>query len=726
MSSEQVKPATAPAPVRPPMPVPSQQTAITPAEIFRILQTRMWMIIGITILFCVIFVGLFFVLRKTSPEYTSEAYVVCRMPSSVGAWGVTQMLPRKEIIAMETAQTSAVLNSDAFIGSVLANRRNIQNSDWAAKLPADKKQALMKKSFSASPIRDTSYVKLSFRARTAETAQLVLNEILEQFNRNMETQANSSLDNTLTSLRNSETNLVTKLNDIKSSMKTLAGGDGIPPGWRVGGSTVVNNEILLYNEEMIRLNAVISQLEKERDLLQQQQQETGTLDQVAIAMESDPVIVGLKNQIMAMEQELARLMGSFGEKHREVTELKDRINAAERQLSAHEEKLKDSYSSQAINNILRDLQVYNTQLEESTLAYNSAAATQRQLDQDAILYQDLMREADTLTQQLTEVKKKIDEVTVQKNSQDNIKAYVEQSANMPTDISFPTLPMFAIGGFMLGLMTGGGLAFLFELLNDTVRTPTDVRRYLNVPLLGLIPEYEDDDVDDLAKIMLTRPTCITSEFIRQTRTNLMFSGPAENLKTILITSCQAESGKTTMASCLAISLAQQNKKVLLIDANFYRPAIHKLYPGGSPEGLSNYLIAQKDIADIVHKTEVDNLSVVYSGPKPPNPTGLFSNERMAELLSTQRELYDYVIIDGPPSLVVLDAKVISSQVDGTIPVVLAEEDSRGMVSRMIRELKQMKTEIIGVLLNGVVSRKGGYFKKAFKTYHDYVEGSANK
>ena len=726
MSSEQVKPATAPVPMRPPMSMQSQQTAITPAEIFRILQTRMWMIISITIVFCMIFVGLFFVLRKMAPEYTSEAYVECRMPSSVGAWGVTQMLPRKEIIAMETAQVSALFNSDAFIASVLANRRNIQSSSWADKIPADKKQSLLKKSFSASPIRDTAYVKLSFNASTPDDAEMVLNEILEQFNRNMETQANSSLDNTLTSLRSTETALETKFNEIKANMRSLTGKNNIPPGWRGGGTTVVNNEILLYNEEMIRLEAVINQLNNERDLLLQQQEETGTLEQVAIAMESDPVVVGLRNQIMAMEQELARLMGRFGEKHREVTELNDRISAAKSQLAAHEEKLTASYSSQAINNVLRDIQVYSNQLEESTRAYNLAATQQRELDQDAILYQELIRDADTISDQLTEVKKKIDDVMVQKKSQDNIRAFVQQTANKPNEISFPKLPMFVVGGIVLGFMTGGGLAFLFELLNDTVRTPTDIRRYLNVPMLGLIPEYEEDDVDDLPKIMLTRPTCITSEFIRQTRTNLMFSGPAEKLKTILVTSCQAESGKTTIASCLAISLAQQNKKVLLVDANFYRPAIHKLYPGGSPEGLSNYLIAHKEIGDIVHKTEVENLSVIYSGPKPPNPTGLFSSERMTELLKTQREVYDYVIIDGPPSLVVLDAKVISSKVDGTIPVVLAEEDSRGMVSRMIRELSQMKAEIIGVLLNGVVTRKGGYFKKAFKTYHDYVEGSNNK
>ena len=726
MSSEQAKPPVSPMPMRPPMAMQSQQSAITPADIFRILQTRMWMIIWITIAFCVFFVGLFLVLQKTSPEYTSEAYMECRMASSIGAWGVSQMLPRKEIIAMRTQEVSAQLNSDAFIGTVLANRREVQESDWASKIPADRRERELKDSFSASPIRDTAYVKLSFKASTPDEAQKILNEILIQYENNLESSATSALDRTLKSLNDSEVGLKSELAKVNSNLETLTGNNTIPPGWRGGGQTVVNNEIRIYNEEIIRLNSVLNQLKQEKELLLLQKNETGTLEQVAIAMESDPVIVGLNNQILGMKQELARLMGQFGEKHPEVAELSDRISAAEGQLMAHQEKLTASYTNQAISNIDRDIQVYSTQLEESVKAYEVAEEQQRMLDQKAIQYQDLLRDSEMLSQRLADVQKKIADVKVQKNSQENIDAIVNQRANKPIEISFPKLPMFVFGGFILGLMSGGGLAFLLELLNDTVRTPTDVRRYLNVPLLGLVPEYEDDDVDDLPKIMLTRPSCITSEFIRQTRTNLLFSAPAEELKTILITSCQAESGKTTMASCLSISLAQEGKKILLIDANFYRPELQKLYPGGSPEGLSNYLIAQKDFDEVVHKTDVENLSVMYSGPKPPNPTALFSGERMRDLLSVQREKYDYIIIDGPPSLVVLDAKVISSLVDGTIPVVLAEEDSRGMVSRMIRELKYMKAEIIGVLLNGVVSRKGGYFKKAFKTYHDYVEVSENK
>ena len=724
MSSDQNSQNSAAAVSRPPvMQMAQQQTAVTPAEIMRILLSRMWMIIGFTLGFTFIFVGLFFLLRSTSPEFTSEAYVEARMQASVGLWGVREMLPRKEILAMETAGVSAILNSETFLSDVL-KRREVQSSKWAQKRMPDKRVEELKKCFSATPIRDTSYVKLVFKAGSAGDAQNVLNEILGQFESNIRDDAVGSLQNMRVSLENSKKKLENDQLEIKNSITSLTAGETVPPGWQGGGQTVVSQKMQILSEEMVRLEAVIGQLEMEHQQLMTQQQEQGGLEQVTLLLEQDPVMLGLRNQIMSLEQLEAQKLGRYGEKHPEVVDIRDAIQSAKYQLQDRQDKMASNYTNQLINDNAREIQLRKEQLKETRKNYNLAAEQQRELDRQVITYAEYVRKGETIAQQLAETQKSIDEIQIQVSSQDNVRAIVKNRANQPTEMSFPKLPMFLAGGIVLGLMSGAGLAFLLELLNDTVRTPTDVRRYLNVPLLGLVPEYDEDDADDLAKILLTRPTCIVSEFIRQARTNLMFSAPADTLKTLLFTSCQAESGKTTIASCIAISLAQDHKKVLFVDANFYRPSLHKLFPANGTEGLSNYLTDQNSLDEIIHKTDVVNLSVVFSGPKPPNPAGLFSSPRMVEFLASQREIYDYVIIDGPPSLVVLDAKVISSMVDGTIDVVYAEEESRGMVNRMNRELGQMKANVIGVMLNGVQHRKGGYFKKAFKTYSSYVEGDA--
>ncbi len=718
MSSEQTNSNPAQAVSRPPVP-PMQQTAITPAEIMRILLARMWMIVGFTIGISIIFIGLFFVLRTTSPEYTSEAYVEARMQASVGLWGVREMLPRKEILAMETAGVSAILNSETFFGDVLT-RKEVQSSAWARNRMPDKRVEALKKSFSATPIRDTAYVKLVMRAATPDDARNILNEILSQFEKNIKDDAIGSLQNVRTSLEASKKKLESDQTEVQLSIQALTRGETVPPGWQGGGQTVVSQKMQILSEELVRLEAVNSQLLLEREQLVKQRDEGG-LEQVVMLLEQDPVILGLRNQIMILEQNEAQALGRYGDKHQEVLKIRDAIKSARLQLKDRQAKMTENYTQQLINDNVRQIQLISEQLSETKKNYDLASEQQRELDRKAITYAEKIRLSETIAKQLAETQKSIDEIQIQIRSQDNLRAVIKQRANQPTEMSFPKLPMFIFGGVVLGLMTGCGLAFLLELLNDTVRTPTDVRRYLNVPLLGIVPEHEGDDSEELAKILVSRPTCITSEYVRQARTNLLFSAPADTLKTLLFTSCQAESGKTTMATCLAVSLAQENKKVLMIDANFYRPNLNKLFPGSGVEGLSNYLTDQNSLADIIHQTDIKNLSVIYSGPKPPNPTGLFSSIRMIELLQSQRELYDYVIIDGPPSLIVLDAKVLSSLVDGTIPVVFAEEESRGMVNRMIRELRQMKANVIGVMLNGVVNRKGGYFKEAFKTYHNYVE-----
>ncbi|MBN2063603.1 MAG: polysaccharide biosynthesis tyrosine autokinase [Sedimentisphaerales bacterium] len=718
MSSEQ-SPNQAALVNRVPMAQPQQQMAITPAEIMRILMARMWLIILVTSGIFILFVGLFFALRSSAPEYTSEAYVEAKTQASVGLWGVREMLPRKEILAMETAGVSAILNSDAFLSDVLT-RKNVQSSNWAKGLMPDKRVEALKKKFSAVPIRDTAYIRLVFKAGTAEDAQNILNELLQQFEKNIMDDATGALSNLRASLEQNKKKLESDQTEIQLAIQALTRGENVPPGWQGGGMTVVGQRMQILSEEMVRLEAVLGQLNLERQQLSEQQQ-AGGLEQIALLLEQDPVALGLKKQIMDLEQYEAQKMARFGDKHPEVVDIRDAIQSAKYQLADRQAKMSENYTGQLINDNARQIQLVTEQLTETKRNYDLSASQQRDLDQKALVYTEKMRLGQKVADQLVDLQKSIDEINAQVRSKDNQRAIVKNKANLPTEMSFPKLPMFVAGGLVLGLMSGCGLAFLLELLNDTVRTPTDVRRYLNVPLLGLVPEYDQGDIDDLARILISRPSCITSEFIRQARTNLLFSAPADTLKTLLFTSCQAESGKTTMACCMAISLAQENKKVLLIDANFYRPALRNIFPAPGTEGLSNYLTGQNSVADVIHKTEIENLSVLYSGPKPPNPAGLFGGEYMAQLLKSQRAVYDYVIIDGPPSLIVLDSRVISSQVDGTIAVVFAEEESRGMVNRMVRELKQMKANIVGILLNGAQYRKGGYFKEAYKTYHDYVE-----
>jgi succinoglycan biosynthesis transport protein ExoP len=298
----------------------------------------------------------------------------------------------------------------------------------------------------------------------------------------------------------------------------------------------------------------------------------------------------------------------------------------------------------------------------------------------------------------------------------------------PLEMSSPKLLLYLPGGFILGLFTALALAFAIELLNDLVRSPSDVMKHLRAPLLGMICHAnEDDDVKgtDLAQVVRQAPYSIMSECYRQFRTNLKLSGGEDNRKILLVTSGAGGDGKTSVAVNLASTLVAENKKVLLIDANFRRPMTTTLFPRSQADAeptdyaLSNYLLGQCQMDQgVIRSSGVDGFDIIDSGPLPASPAEVLASAAMHDLLEKCRSNYDYIIIDGPP-LLISDAKTLAAQVDGTILVFNAESTHRGAAQRSLRELREINANLVGTVLLGVKAMKGGYFQEAFRSYQEY-------
>jgi capsular exopolysaccharide synthesis family protein len=305
------------------------------------------------------------------------------------------------------------------------------------------------------------------------------------------------------------------------------------------------------------------------------------------------------------------------------------------------------------------------------------------------------------------------------------------SATLPREKSFPNWKLFFPGGFVLGMLAGLGLAFLVEFMNDLLRTPSDVMRHLKAPLMGMICHTDDDDdIEgvDLYHVVRQAPYSIMSECYRQLRTNLKLSGSGDAAKkTLLVTSGQAVDGKTTVAVNLASALLAEDRRVLLIDTNFRRPAADRLFPhsqsNGTPVssgyGLSNYLMGQCDqVSQVIRDSGIAGLYIIDCGPLPANPAELLSGKNMQNLLGYAKSNFDYVILDGPATLV-SDSKALAVQVDGTLVVLNAAKTHRGQAMRILRELREIHADVIGTVLLGVRSRKGGYFREIYRSYQDY-------
>lgn len=220
-------------------------------------------------------------------------------------------------------------------------------------------------------------------------------------------------------------------------------------------------------------------------------------------------------------------------------------------------------------------------------------------------------------------------------------------------------------------------------------------------------------------IVKDNPKSCTSEAYRTLRTNIQFSNFDNNIKTLLITSSSSCEGKSTVASNLAISIAESKNKVLLLDCDLRRPSIHKKFNLSNKNGLSNLLIGQYKFNEIVQKYD-ENLYVLTAGIIPPNPSELLSSNKMNDFLTKSKEYFDYIIVDTSPVGSISDAQALAALVDGVLLVLSSGESEAAEVNKAIELLRYVKANIIGIVAN-----KLKYSKKIRKKYNDYYLKNKN-
>ena len=292
----------------------------------------------------------------------------------------------------------------------------------------------------------------------------------------------------------------------------------------------------------------------------------------------------------------------------------------------------------------------------------------------------------------------------------------------PTSRSFPKLSAIMPAAIAIGLFLSFGIAFLREVTDTTVRSPRDILRVGQMTLLGMVPHESDDPQSSGARLPLVifeAPHSIMAEQLRQVRTRLQHAASLDTTRSILVTSPSPGDGKSTIAVNLAAGLALNGRRILLVDSNFRRPELHRIFGIGNEAGFSDVLNDVNAFSSAVRETPVPNLSVMSSGPKPSNPTELLESQLLLDFIERALEEYDHVIFDSGPMLFVSESVALAPRVDGVVTVVKARTSSRGVLTRMRDGLRAVKAEHLGVVLNAVRSQKGGYYGRSIKTYYEY-------
>jgi capsular exopolysaccharide synthesis family protein len=314
---------------------------------------------------------------------------------------------------------------------------------------------------------------------------------------------------------------------------------------------------------------------------------------------------------------------------------------------------------------------------------------------------------------------------------------MEAGANQYVDILDPPVGAYEIPtggrmnillGALLGLLLGAGAAFFREYLDRTVRTSADVESLLGIPVLGIIPRLRRvDGVDEvdappmpaLPLVVALDPLDPAAESYRNLRMNLMFmSTPEEPIHSILFTSAGPNEGKSTTAVNFAVMLAQQGERVLLLDADLRRPALHKALDVLREPGLTSLLIGEVELREAIRPNVLPNLDFLPSGKFPPNPSELLNSKAMVRLLEELQGKYQHIIVDSAPVLAVTDSAVLGAHVDGVVLVLRSGETEQRAAERSVDQLRKIGVRVFGAVLNEVAATtpEESYYLQYYYSY----------
>jgi len=418
----------------------------------------------------------------------------------------------------------------------------------------------------------------------------------------------------------------------------------------------------------------------------------------------DLQLSSLLEQRVLAEQRLVSLKKEFGEQYSEV-----------QKVSGQAEDL-NSKIRERVNGILLGLEARVASLKQGldvlTQEVEAAKQTDIELATKTRPYFDAKRKLDELQrfQQAIRMKMLAEEtdVSLPRTSMVEIVDYATPGLRpvKPNKILNITL------GIIIGLVVGVGLAFFIEYLDTSVKTIDDVERTLGSPVLGVIPQNVGILLDEGAESP-------HAEAYRVLRTNLLFSRKDEKLNAIAVVSAGAGEGKSTTVFNLAAVFAQSGQRVIVVDSDLRRPTLHKMVRVTNNIGLTNYLLKQNTLEEVIQTTSLPTLDFMASGKLPSSSLGILSSAQMKDLITELKQHYDYVFFDSPPVMGVSDASILASEVDMTIQVIQYRRYPQPMNIRAKQLIEKVGGNLVGIVLNNInMSQDESYYYYS-GYYHEY-------
>jgi succinoglycan biosynthesis transport protein ExoP len=607
-----------------------------------------------------------------------------------------------------------IMQSELVLGRLIS-KLNL-NEEWGKKyngnvpLKTDETMQLVKGRMSLSPERNTKLIDITVYSEDRDDAARLANGIAEAYR---DYRISLNLDKTTNGINVLESSFQAENEQIQTMqsnvdfLRTNLNIVDFDPNSTGPSPTIPQEDLQHYNEHRLELEENYTKLNVQLIQLQtfRTDQNTDKLRNVLPTIVSDGELSDSLGKLREAEQRMATLKIDYSTNYPDVMKTQSLIDELNSEIDARVDGIMAGLDAQVKSE--------KASLDLLTGTVQDAVTKDREEAERGQPYWEAKRNLESTIEfhKLLQAKIESDRLDLQLPKTSMVEILDQAKPGIAPVRPNKTLNI--ILGIVVGLVVGVGLAFFIEYLDTSVKTIDDVERAFQAPVLGVIPQNVGYLVDD--KSGENRH----AEAYRVLHTNLLFSRKDDKLNTIVVVSAGAGEGKSTTTLNLATVFAQSGKRVLVVDSDLRRPTLHKLLRVGNNLGLTNYLLKQNTLEEIVQTTPVPTLHFMASGKLPSGSMGILGSSQMKEMISELKKRYDYIFFDSPPILGVSDASILASEVDLVLQVIQYRRYPQPMNLRAKQLIEKVGGNFVGIVLNNInMSQDESYYYYS-GYYHDY-------
>jgi capsular exopolysaccharide synthesis family protein len=696
---------------------PPPEASLHFLDYWRIIRIRKTVIISVFLLIALTATVVTFILPES---YSSTARIEINPDSGVipGMTGtpMASLLPYDAYFIQTEFE---IMQSEKVLGRVIEALD--LNNEWGKKLngnvplKTEDTMQLLKQHMSLSPERNTKLIDITVYSEDKIEAARLANGIAQAYQDYRRAQSNTNTMMGITALmaefKTEEDSIQAVQTNVDRLRRELNINDTDPQS--IGPSPTLNQQQLQHYKEQ--------QIEQEKEFMTRNVQLTelqalqatnpAELRDVLPTVISDPALGDMLGRLNQTEQSLAESKVDYSTNYPDVMRLQKLADELNTEIDARVKGVMAGLAS--------TVKSLKAALDAQTTTVEAAIQKDAEEAEHGQPYWELKRKLENMLELHKLLEAKItSEKTDLEIPKTSMVTIIDQAQPGKSPVR-PNKTLNIILGIVIGMVVGVGLAFFIEYLDTSVKTIDDVERALQTPVLGVIPQNVGYMIDAGVESQ-------HAEAYRVLRTNLLFSRKDDRLNSVVVVSAGAGEGKSTTVLNLATVFAQAGQRVLLVDSDLRRPTLHKLFKVGNSLGLTNYLLKQNTLEEVIQRTNVPTLDLLASGKLPSSSMNILGSASMKDLVAELKQRYDFVFFDSPPIMGVSDAAILASEMDMVIQVIQYRRYPQPMNIRAKQMIEKVGGNLIGIVLNNInMSQDESYYYYS-GYYHGYYYYSKNE